>query len=209
MKPIEKNVIVVDEQGNKYEATWPRRAKGLVKNGRARFVSEHKICLACPPNIDLEDKNMSENKKNSQGAAEDGQEHLNGQAAVSEEKAVFTEKKLSVEDILGQIERMAFQTEYLEKVLYEVREIKAVGPGDVASAEKAKALGTAVKYRELTNQQILRLYEKMYDDLKPVQNRSSLFEEKVSELTDIAIRDGYVEELPKILGALRQVLDNR
>lgn len=47
--PIEKNVIVVDEQGNEYEATYPKRAKGLVKNGRARFIGENKICLACPP----------------------------------------------------------------------------------------------------------------------------------------------------------------
>ena len=36
-KPIEKNVIVVDEQGNEYEATYPKRAKGLVKSGRARY----------------------------------------------------------------------------------------------------------------------------------------------------------------------------
>ena len=58
--PIEKNVIVVDEQGNEYEATYPKRAKGLVKNGRARFVSENKICLACPPNEYLEDNKMAE-----------------------------------------------------------------------------------------------------------------------------------------------------
>ncbi len=59
--PITKNIIVVDEQGNEYEATYPKRAKGLVKNGRARFVSENKICLACPPSI-LEDSDMSEEK---------------------------------------------------------------------------------------------------------------------------------------------------
>ena len=61
MTPIEKNIIVVDEQGNEYEATYPKRAKGLVKNGRARFIDENTICLACPPNTELEDKNMSEN----------------------------------------------------------------------------------------------------------------------------------------------------
>ena len=62
MAPIEKNVAVIDEQGNRYEATYPRRAKGLVKNGRARFVNENTICLACPPNeYNLEDETMSEN----------------------------------------------------------------------------------------------------------------------------------------------------
>ena len=61
---MEKNIFVVDEQGNQYEATYPKRAKGLVKNGRARFVDEHTICLACPPNDDnLEDRKMSENKE--------------------------------------------------------------------------------------------------------------------------------------------------
>ena len=60
--PIEKNVIVVDEQGNEYEATYPKRAKGLVKNGRARFVGENKICLACPPDTILEEEKMENNK---------------------------------------------------------------------------------------------------------------------------------------------------
>ena len=29
--PIAKNVIVVDENGNQYEATYPKRARNLVK----------------------------------------------------------------------------------------------------------------------------------------------------------------------------------
>ena len=49
---MEKNITIVDEQGNAYGATYPKRAKGLVKNGRARFVDENTICLACPPIID-------------------------------------------------------------------------------------------------------------------------------------------------------------
>ena len=60
--PIEKNVIVIDEQGNEYEATYPKRAKGLVKNGRARFIGENKIWLACPPDNILEEEKMEENK---------------------------------------------------------------------------------------------------------------------------------------------------
>ena len=56
-------MIVIDSQGNEYEATYPKRAKGLVKSGRARFVGENKICLACPPSDNLEDKNMENNTK--------------------------------------------------------------------------------------------------------------------------------------------------
>ncbi|MDD4264064.1 MAG: hypothetical protein PHD88_08495 [Firmicutes bacterium] len=44
-----KTIIVIDEQGNKYEATYPRRAKGLVKSGRARLIDDNKICLLDPP----------------------------------------------------------------------------------------------------------------------------------------------------------------
>ena len=46
---MNKNIEVVDEAGNVYEPTWPKRAKGLVKHGRARFVDENRICLTCPP----------------------------------------------------------------------------------------------------------------------------------------------------------------
>lgn len=60
MIPIEKSILVVDEEGNEYEATWPKRARGLVKNGRARFLSKNKICLACPPWIDMEDNEMTD-----------------------------------------------------------------------------------------------------------------------------------------------------
>ncbi len=62
MTPIAKNIIVVDEEGNVYEATYPKRAEGLVKKGRARFINETTICLACPPNNNLEDTKMEENK---------------------------------------------------------------------------------------------------------------------------------------------------
>ena len=57
--PIAKNVIVVDENGNQYEATYPKRARNLVKNGRARYIDDNKICLACPPSIELEEDEMS------------------------------------------------------------------------------------------------------------------------------------------------------
>ncbi len=55
-----KNISVIDTQGNIYEATYPKRAKGLVKKGRARFVDDTTICLARPP-YHTEDE-MEENK---------------------------------------------------------------------------------------------------------------------------------------------------
>ncbi len=61
---LKKIIIVTDEQGNRYESTYQKRAKGLVKSGRARYLDEHTICLACPPNINnLEEINMNNNEK--------------------------------------------------------------------------------------------------------------------------------------------------
>ncbi len=140
---MEKNIEVVDEAGNVYEPTWPKRAKGLVKNGRARFVEENKICLACPPDTKTEDKNMS--------------------------NSIFGE--MTVQDILVRIASIVNQTSYIAEV---AEALKSMGdgdsgdmysPGNVMGQAKAEALGAIVTTRETTNQQILKLYEKMYDDL--------------------------------------------
>ena len=146
MIPIEKNIIVVDEQGNYYGATYPKRAKGLVKNGRARFIDENTICLACPP-CDMEDNNMSNNTEN---------------------MAVETKstEKLTMDYVLEQIEKIATETEYLHNAISELSKTNSCGPGDVGTQEKAHALGEIVTSREQTNQRLLSLYEKMYDDLK-------------------------------------------
>ena len=146
MIPIEKNIIVVDEQGNYYEATYPKRAKGLVKNGRARFIDENTICLACPP-CDMEDNNMSNNTEN---------------MAVETKSA----GKLTMDYVLEQIEKIATETEYLHNAISELSKTNSCGPGDVGTQEKAHALGEIVTSREHTNQRLLSLYEKMYDDLK-------------------------------------------
>lgn len=62
---MKKNVTVIDEEGKVIGVTYPKRAKGLIKKGRARLVSENTICLACPPDENLEDiemENITENK---------------------------------------------------------------------------------------------------------------------------------------------------
>lgn len=41
--PIEKNVIVTDLNGKRVGVTYPKRARGLVKNGRAEYVSDCEI----------------------------------------------------------------------------------------------------------------------------------------------------------------------
>ena len=83
-----------------YEATYPKRAQGLVKKGRARFIDENTICLACPPNEYLEDIKMSENK------------NINIEAAVEEPKKI----RFTIEYVLEKIEELTKQLESVERV---------------------------------------------------------------------------------------------
>lgn len=49
MTPITKNMIVIDEYGNTIGLTYPKRAKGLIKKGRAVSVGENCIRLTGSP----------------------------------------------------------------------------------------------------------------------------------------------------------------
>lgn len=199
MKPIAKNIIVTDEQGNEYEATYPKRAKGLVKNGRARFVSDNIICLACPPNKFLEDIKMLNiniapedvamrmteeiNKALEQNPTADVGEIVREtiekqvEAETATEESPASSEKLSMNYVLGQIERIINDTQYLHEIIGKLGEMEnANGPGDIVGQAKAEALSNVVKCRETTNQQLLRIYEKMYDDLKGI-NKNELSDE--------------------------------
>ena len=135
---MEKNVRVVDAEGNEYEATYPKRAKGLVKSGRARFLDEHTICLACPPDqMNLEDNNMSEHN---------------------------APEKLSMNYILEQVEKITNQTDYIYSVIAKLEQIQSKGPGDVAGEAQAHALGRVVDAREATNQKLIDFYYKLSRD---------------------------------------------
>ncbi len=171
---MEKNIAVVDEQGNKYEATYPKRAKGLVKNGRARFINENTICLACPPNTELEDKIMSEYNMDSVNNApvptESGQQGNVMEAVANLLNAKAEQQcvdKLTMGYVLGKIEEISTDRSYITAAISELGKMKSGGPGDIGTEEQAKAIGDIVKARETTNQRLLALYEKMYDDLKP------------------------------------------
>ncbi len=192
MTPIEKNIIVVDEQGREYEATYPKRAKGLVKNGRARFVDDNKICLACPPdNFETEDIKMSENIE-------------------KVEKIEEASTNYTVDYVLGKIAEIQSQTEYLNQSITEISKVRSDGPGDIGAAEKAKALGEVVRCRETTNQQMLRMYEKMYDNLTTSKQSANLEADKwntICKLADIACNgDDFASERAEMLDSIRMIL---
>lgn len=141
-----KNVIVVDEQGNQYEATYPRRAEGLVKNGRARFVDDThtKICLACPPNENLEDKKMSENIITN---------------AVETENTEITAKYF-----LDQIEKIRQDSKHVYDAIEKLGAVKSGCSNDIGAQGTAQALETIVQARETTNQKMIDFYTKAYEE---------------------------------------------
>lgn len=189
MIPITKNVIVVDEQGNEYEATYAKRAKGLVKKGRARFVDDSKICLACPPNINLEDNSMVNNNgevKQPIEAIEPAKNLVNK----TKMETATKDEKLSMKYVQEQIEKITTQTEYLNNAIEKLGAMddgesgEAYSPGNKMGQAKAQALGDVVRCRETTNQQLLKFFEKMYDDLKVQCSPKSNIVSKFDELTN-------------------------
>ena len=185
MIPIAKNIVVVDEQGNYYEATYPKRAKGLVKNGRARFIDENTICLACPP-YDMEDNNMSNNIEN---------------------MAIETKptEKLTMDYVLEQIEKIAMETEYLHHAISELSKTESGGPGDIGAQEKAHSFGVIVSRREETNQKLLSLYEKMYDDLKPKEEKTK---DKAIDMVSNIVRELSFNEAEEGAEIISDILDS-
>ncbi len=198
MIPIAKNIIVVDEQGNEYEATYPKRAKGLVKNGRARFIAENKICLACPPNKILEDDivnnhsnfdNTKIHERINQALQDDPQADIG--EIIRQELAHDTAEKmktklqtpesempkpqiqaegqppqgkppeLSMEFVLSRIDKILNDTAYIYDSINTIKEMPTDTPWTFS-----EALSKIVESRESTNQKMLQLFEKMYNDLK-------------------------------------------
>ena len=196
MIPIEKNIIVVDEQGNHYESTYPKRAKGLVKNGRARFIDKNKICLVFLPNQNLEDKNMSDITNNNL-------DNTINETSISTEVPTT----LTIEQIFEQIQKIINQTEHLNQALETLNSIPsgdsgdAYSPGDLAGEAKAKSIGDVVRERETTNQQTLRLLEKMYIDLRPVSKSSDVSDHKL-KLIQMLLIHGDLEDTNSLFRSL-------
>ena len=154
MTPIEKNVRVVDEQGHEYEATYIKRAKGLVKNGRARFIDESTICLACPPNKILEDKIMNENIEVINEEIQNAEEEIN---------AAPDEKKYTLDYALMQLEKIQSSLQTLtEKTIDEIKQIDFERPGGNARAESITSIATGY---QKTSDKLIEFYTGIIDKL--------------------------------------------
>ena len=172
----QKTVRVLDEAGNEYEATYPKRAKGLVKHGRARFTDESQtvIILACPPNqhMILEDNTMNEQINNIENTE------------VTETDAIESAPVLTAREVFDQI--VALQNLISNEHTNPLHSLSsAIGSicsdttweSDQLKCGAVNAVSTPYRMREETYQQMLALYRQMYNDLKP-QNEAKYAERR-------------------------------
>lgn len=181
--PIEKNIIVVDEQGNEYEATYLKRAKGLVKNGRARFINENTICLACPPKEYLEDNKM-ENKLTEREIFEQ---------IVALQKQI-TENNANSLHRLGDVIDSVYSTE------------------SETGNEQVSEVCNVFSQREYNFKIMLELYIKMYDDVRKTEEErkadliKSIFSELSSKIKSLELPDDKLPTLCEIKEATKELI---
>lgn len=166
-----KNVIVVDELGNEYAPTYAKRARGLVKQGRARWLDENTICLACPPNdIDLEDNVM-----NNQDKIADVMENIE----VVTTEVQHEEVRITAAEVLARMDKIIAQGEELTKAIHLIHDLPVNDSpeGGRDGEARANAIRDICIRREVTNQKMLDMLEEMLHHRK---SNSSMVDKALS-----------------------------
>ena len=159
-------IQVEDEAGNRYEATYQKRARGLVKNGRARFKdqSQTTIILTCPPKHqnDLEDTTMNEHINNTE----------NTEATETAVAKVEIPPALTAREVFDQIVALQYMiscehTNPLSSLSAAVGYIcsDTMWQSDELRCGAVNAASTPYRMREETYQQMLEIYRQIYRDL--------------------------------------------
>ncbi len=114
---MEKNVTVFDSEGKIIGKTYPKRAQGLVKNGRARFCegSEPAIVLSRSPDI----QSSEEDETMSTFSSEELHEKIEAMVREAREKldAVCRTASDAIDDIVDKIEEGESRAEEAEEPL--------------------------------------------------------------------------------------------
>lgn len=167
--PASLKIEVVDSSGKIIGRTYEKRAKGLVKKGRARFTDENRITLL--PSEDAHEYTDTEGYKMD--------ERINTEN-ISEENGQYT-----IESVMQCMKKILDDTQYIKDAILNVTEIPSGdagdcgSPGDIAGKAKAEAISTIVREREDTNQKLIDFYNKVYNDLKAQQFSASDVEKKI------------------------------
>ena len=126
-----------------------------------------------------------------------------------------TKVTYSVEYILAKMTEIQSETAYLYETLTKLAAMSdgdsgdCGAPGNILGQEKAKAFGDIVRCRETTNQQLLKMYEKMLDSI--ISEKSSFDNavkwNAIQKLADVATNeDDFASERAEMLDSIRQIL---
>lgn len=169
--PITKNIIVLNEAGELLASTYPKRARGLIKNGRARFIDAQTICLLACPSDETEDTDMDYQDPIFDGLNVEPQEdrHQEGrrEAEQPESRQSGIPQKPTMQYVLQQIDRILDETAYLHRAIESIQTMEIQAVGGAPTDGRPEALSTIVRERESTNRQILSLLQRMYEDMTP------------------------------------------
>lgn len=166
--PITKNIRVVDAAGTHLQSTYPKRALGLVKHGRARFIDDETIELLRPPDPQGKETTMHTQAQDHTMTAT---APFGGSRDASRVQAPA--RDLTANDLLQRIDMLITETAYLRESVEALASIESAGvgeagsPGDIGAQAKARAIASVVEQREQTNQKMIELLARMYDDLSP------------------------------------------
>ena len=181
--PASLKIEVVDSSGKIIGRTYEKRAKALVKKGRARFTDENRITLL--PSEDAHEYTDTEGYKMDERINTENIENI------SEENSQYT-----IESVMQCMKKILDDTQYIKDAIYNVTEIPSGdagdcgSPGDIAGKAKAEAISTIVREREDTNQKLIDFYNKVYDDLKAQQFSASDVEKKIQLLNTLSAMPG-------------------
>ncbi len=118
--------------------------------------------------------------------------------------------RLNIDYILDRLEAITRDTAYLSETVEALSAMApAQGPGDIAGQAKATALADVVRCRETTNQKLIDMYMKMYEDLRPkdedvrAEQNPKIEAMKLVQNTMEHVCDN---DLPEVLDHLKEIL---
>lgn len=134
---IAAKIEVTDELGGIYRPTYPKRAKNLVKQGRARLISARRICLLRPPEQCMEEDKFMETKT------------------------------FSRQEVLNRIDAILGDHSYLKEAFDAIEKIQASGQDADSVKTRVFAVESIAREREETNRRVLGLLETMLGNPEP------------------------------------------
>ncbi len=119
--------------------------------------------------------------------------------------------ELNMEYVLSRIDQILEEKQYIKEAIDSINNMKLNtspegGRGDMARAE---AIAKSIQARETTNQDILKMLNKMYDDLNPTKANNSAVDRKyklIGELISTAIAT-EANDLPEIVKTITSMAD--